>query len=106
MYRSRKLQGWGAICILPAIYVGIFVFSGKAGVGTWLIFLALLAVIAYSYLCEPLYASMMAKLPREYIPVFGSLNEELVDFAKKWGKPMMRPEETMEVVKGYGKESA
>lgn len=105
-HRSRKLQGWGAICILPAIFVGTLAIGGEAGVVTWLIFLALLAVIAYSYLCEPLYASMMAKLPKEYIPVLGSLNEELVDFAKKWGKPMMRPEETMEVVKGYGKESA
>lgn len=101
-YRSNKLQGWGAICIFPAIFLGVFALSGKAGVGTWLIFLALLAVIAYSYLCEPLYVNMIAKLPSEYMPVLGSVNQELIDFAKKWGKPMMRPEETMEVVKGYG----
>ena len=42
-------------------------------------------------------------LSRIYMPEQSKKwREFLIDFAKKWGKPMMRPEETMEVVKGYG----
>lgn len=40
-------------------------------------------------------------LPKEYTPVLGSLNAELIDYANALGKPILNPDECIATVKGY-----
>ncbi len=80
---------------------GIAAFAEPTSVIAWLIFIACVSFIAWGIIREEVYNKMMIKLPTNSIPVIGSLNEELIDYAAKLGKKIPNPDECIAIVKGY-----
>lgn len=99
--KDMKYVTLGGLCIMPAIISGLVAFGTGTSVVAWLIFLALLGVVISSFFSESRYKKMMASLPKEYTPVIGSLNTELIEYAQHIGKTIPDPYEAIEIVKGY-----
>lgn len=101
--KDMKYLTWSVLCFMPAIISGIIAFATLTGVAAWLIFIALSAVTATALISEPRYKKMMKNLPKEYAPVLGSLDAELIAYAEHLGKSIPNPDKTIEIVKGYDK---
>lgn len=90
------LSLFSAILIFAAI-----VMSGEAGLTEWLITLALAAVGCCGFIDGRLFKKTMENLPKEYTPVIGSLNQELIERAAKRHRQIPSPEQAFEIVKKY-----
>lgn len=101
--KDMKYLTWGILCFMPAIFSGIAAISLRTNPVAWLIFGAFLAIVVTLFISEPRYKKMMKNLPKEYTPVLGSLNAELIEYAEHLGKSIPNPDETIEIVKGYDK---
>lgn len=99
--KDMKYLSWLALSFTPAIFSGIVAIAAQTNIVAWLIFIGLLSVIIYGVVSESSYKKMMKTLPKEYIPVIGSLNQELVEYANKLGKKIPTPDESIEIVKAY-----
>jgi hypothetical protein len=91
----------GTLCFLPAFISGLISISTGSSVLSWLIFIASLSGIVATFVSESRYKKMMVNLPKEYTPVLGSLNAELIEYAEHLGKTIPNPDETIEIAKGY-----
>ena len=100
-HKDMKYLTWGIFCLTPTIISGIIAIVMGTSPVAWLIFGAFLAIIATAFISEPRYKKMMKNLPKEYTPVLGSLNPELVEYANKFGKTIPTPDECIEIVKGF-----
>lgn len=100
--KDMKYLTWGGLCFMPAIISGFAAFGMGTSVVAWLIFIALLAIIVIAFISEPRYKKMMAKLPKEYTPILGSLNADLIEYAEHIGKTIPTPDDTIKTVKDFG----
>lgn len=84
-----------------ALISGIVAFTSLTSISAWLVFIASAGFIVWGIAREEVYNKMMVKLPQKYLPVIGSLNEELRDHAARFGKTIPTPDECIETVMGY-----
>ena len=84
-----------ALSILPAIFGGIFAFFDPTSIVAWLIFAASVGAFIYGIASWIIYKKRIASMPKEYLPVIGSLNEELMKYAALQGKSIPTPNEAM-----------
>ena len=96
-----KYLTWGGLCLTPAIISGIVAIAMGTSFVAWLIFGALLAIVVTAFISEPRYKKMMKNLPKEYTPVIGSLNPELISFASAFRNTIPNPDECLAAVRGY-----
>ncbi len=88
---------------IPAMIIsGLLAFSLMTDVVAWIIFLASLSAFVACFFVEPRYKKMMADLPKEYSPVIGSSNAELIAYARSRGKAIPTPEKCFEIVQQNG----
>lgn len=99
--KDMKYLTWSALCFMPAIFSGFAAIAIVTSPVAWLIFAAFLAIIAATLISELRYKKMMKNLPKKYTPVMGSLNAELIEYAKTLGKTIPNPDECFATVKGY-----
>lgn len=99
--KDMKYLTWGGLCFMPAIISGIAAFAIGTSPVAWLIFAAFLAIIVTAFISEPRYKKMMKNLPKEYTPVIGSLNADLIEYAGALGNTLPNPDECIAIVKGY-----
>ena len=99
--KDMKYLTWGSLCFMPAIISGLVAISSATSPVAWLVFAAFLAIIVAAFISEPLYKKMMKNLPKEYTPVMGSLNAELIEYANSLGKTIPNPDECIAIVKGF-----
>lgn len=100
--KENLFNSLAALCLPVALISGIAAFNASAGVTTWLVFLASVGIIAWgSFLRKEVYKRMMSKFPKEYTPVIGSLNKELIAYAGSLKKTIPNPGECIATVKGY-----
>jgi len=99
--RDMMYLSWGGLCFMPAIISGIAALMMGTSLVAWLIFAAFLAVVVTAFISEPRYKKMMKNLPKEYTPVIGSLNDELIKHASSWGKTIPNPDECIATVANY-----
>lgn len=96
-----ELSLWTLLGIPVALICGILIVENITNIAAWFFFIAGVIVLVWGLTREKAYIKMMSRKPAEYTPVFGSLNPELVRFAKKLGKPMPTPDECVAAVRGY-----
>lgn len=101
--KDMKYLGLCGLCLMPAIISGIVAISSATSLVAWLVFAALLSAVVYGFVTEAKYKKMMAALSKEYTPVIGSLNAELIEYANHLGTSIPSPDESIELVRGYGK---
>lgn len=99
--KDMKYLTWGGLCLTPAIISGIVAIAMGTSFVAWLIFGALLAIVVTAFISEPRYKKMMKNLPKEYTPVIGSLNPELISFASAFRNTIPNPDECIAAVRGY-----
>ena len=99
--KDMKYLTWGGRCFVPAIISGFIAIAPATSLVAWLIFAALLAIIVTAFISESRYKKMMKNLPKEYTPVIGSLNAELIEYSDAFGTKIPNPDECIEIVKGY-----
>lgn len=92
---------FSSLALLPMIISGIVSFSMMKSIIAWLVFAILFGVFVYGFISEISYKKMVKNLPEEYLPVIGSLNEELISYAAEKGKKIPSPEETIEIVNHF-----
>lgn len=106
--RCRKKPRWNkypihqfllSLAIFVGMCSGFVAITALTDLTAWLIFLACAAFYGWSFLREKLFVRMMQWLPKKYTPVIGSLNTDLIEYAKKQGKAMPNPEECIAAVK-------
>lgn len=108
--KCKKKPRWNKnvrfLWTIPLIFIGgllglIAVCSDVTSLAAWLILLGVIGITALLVAREEGYKKMMPKLPKQYTPVIGSLNEELIEYANALGKTIPNPDECIEIVKGY-----
>lgn len=90
------------LLLVVALISGITAFQAMTSIVAWLIFIASAGGVLWSVIRKSLYKSDMLKLSKEYSPVIGSLNENLIDHAAACGKTIPSPNESIAIVMGYG----
>lgn len=101
--KDMKYLSWYALSIMFAIISGIVAVFMKTSIVAWLVFLAFLGGIIYGIVTEKQYKKAMGRLPKKYTPVIGSLNEELIAYARHLGGNVPSPDECIEIVSRYRK---
>lgn len=99
--KDMKYLSWGGLCFVPAIISGIAAIAYGTSPVVWVIFAAFLAIVVTAFISESRYKKMMKNLPKEYTPVIGSLNNELIEYASALGKTIPNLVECIAIVKGY-----
>ncbi len=99
--KNLKFLPLFALCMPVALFSGLAAFALMTSVTAWLIFLASVGFIAWSIIRETVYSRMMIDFPKKYTPVIGSLNAELIEYAKALGSAIPTPDECIATVKGY-----
>lgn len=99
--KNAKLVPLVGLAIPTALISGIAAFSTLTSVTAWLIFLASAGFIAWLIAREAVHKRMMPKLPKQYTPVIGSLNPELIRYANALNKTIPTPDECIAAVSGY-----
>ena len=99
--KNLKFLPLFALCMPVALFSGLAAFYLMTSVTAWLIFLASVGFIAWSIIRETVYSRMMIDFPKKYTPVIGSLNAELIEYAKALGSTIPTPDECIATVKGY-----
>ena len=69
------------IILIIAAFFGMVAFSFKTNVAAWIFLVAILALASLAYLPYGKNIDIIRKLPKEYTPIIGSLNEELIEYA-------------------------
>ena len=87
------------LAIMAMIISGIAAFALRTSVVAWIIFSLFTLLVVYCFITEKLFKKTMREMPKEELPVIGSINEELIEAAKERGKVLLTPEETIEQVK-------
>ena len=99
--KDMKYWTYTTLACFPTMVSGLIAFECKTSIIAWLIFVALASVVVWGIVSESSYKKMMKKLPKQYTPVIGTLNQELVEYANALGKKIPTPEETIAIVKAY-----
>ena len=86
-----------ALSFVPAIISGIVAISMKTSWIAWLIFAALLGAIVYCFVSEIAYKKSIVNMSKEYLPVMGSQNNELIAYAERQGRKLLSPDETLQM---------
>lgn len=100
--RGKGYLIWCSLCIVPALISAICVLSSPTDPFFWFWFLVFGGVVAWGFLSEKNFKKRVAALPKEFTPVIGSPNTELIEYAKRRGKPIPSPVESVERVQAYG----
>lgn len=100
--KDTKYLGWMSLALLPAFISGFVAIALKTSIIAWLVFAAFLGVFVYAFYTESHYKKIMANLPKQFTPVIGSLNEELIEYAKEKGVTIPDPNEVMKIVDSDG----
>lgn len=95
-YESRKYYIFLVPAILVAIISGLIAVFGMTIIEAWVIFALSAAFVAWVYTRESSYiVTMKQKLPKEFYPVLGSLNEELLAYAAEHNTKIPTPDEAV-----------
>lgn len=87
---------------IPVVVVsGGFAVLAKTSIAAWIVFAVSVCFIACATIPERKYKKKLEKLPRAYMPVIGSLNEELVAYASKTGRTVPTPAECIAAVQSF-----
>ena len=103
--KDMKYWTYTTLAFFPAMVSGLIALECKTSIIAWLIFVALVSVVVWGFVSELSYKKMMKKFPKQYTPVIGSLNQELVEYANALGKEIPTPEETIAIVKIYNSDN-
>lgn len=79
----------------------LLVLSQIKNIILWLVFLAFLGWLAYGFIEEKRYFKYMENLPPKFTPVLGSLNSEIIEYAKRFGRTIPSPKEACSIVRSY-----
>jgi len=101
MLLEKLLVSFAPLILLGVILSGIIAFANKESISAWLFFILFAGLIIYSIADEALYKRRMKNLPKEYTPVIGSLNQELIERAAKRHRQIPSPEQAFEIIKKY-----
>ncbi len=88
-----------SLSLIPAIISGIVAINMKTSWVAWLIFAVALGVFVYCIVSEKTYIKTLREMSAEYLPVIGSLNDELIAAAKHQGKKLPSPDETIQLIR-------
>ena len=92
-YKNMDYRTWGGLCMAPAAIAGIVLISNGPNVTCWVILAVFAALAGILYSIGPRHEHLMQTLPREYIPVMGTLNAELINYADAQGRRIPNPAE-------------
>lgn len=90
-----------SFAILPLIISGIVAFSMKNSIIAWIIFAVLLGIVMFGFISKKQYRKLMLNMPKQYMPVIGSLNEDLIAYAAEKGNKLLTPEECIANISNY-----
>lgn len=99
--RGTLYRLWGVIGTVVAIFSVIAVLTDVRSLAAWLVLICSLSAVGYGFFEENRYKKMMKNLPKEYTPVIGSLNQDLIEYVQKYGKSIPTPNEVIEILDGY-----
>lgn len=94
------------IATMAGVISAIVAFSIKSSFIPWAIFAVCLGIVAAGIIKGIVYGKMLKKLPKEYAPVFGSINSEIRDYARAHGESLPTPAEAVEIVTNHGERPA
>lgn len=97
---DEKYSICGYICLVCAILSGLAAINSMVNIVAWVIFGVLLAMTIIAFVVSSRYKAMMRNLPKEYTPVIGTLNNELIEYAKAHGVTILNPDECIAAVAG------
>lgn len=97
---DEKYSICGYICLTGAILSGLAAVYFMVDIAIWVIFGVFLAMTIIAFLVSHRYKATMRNLPKEYTPVIGSLNNELIEYAKAHGVTILKPDECIAAVTG------
>lgn len=90
---------WGGICFLLAIINGYLAIGDKINILSLLISILALVGAVSAFFIGRHFSTMMSRIPDKYTPVLGSLNSELINYAKQFDKVIPTPDETIDIVR-------
>ena len=98
---STKILNCGYAFFFPAIISLITaIIMGTSGVA-WLVFVILFVLSAGPICGDYIYMGKLERLPKEYFPVLGTMNPELIKFATNIGISILDPVKCLAIVKQY-----
>lgn len=101
--KNMSYLTWFSILFMPTIISGLWAVLDYKNITAWIVFLSLLGFMVSCFIREPIFKKKMKRLPKEYTPVLGSLNKDILDYASTKGKRIPNPDETIEIVLTYNK---
>ena len=102
-YKGKGYSVVLALSFLPLIISGFFAWVESYGEGSLialLIFIAICGVTAFSFVMKLVCKNAIKKMPEEYLPVIGSENKELREYAQRYGNKLPSLFEILQTV-GY-----
>ena len=84
-----------------ALISGIIAFASLTSLSAWLVFACSAGFIVWGIAREEIYKKMMPNYPKQYTPVIGSLNAELIEYANHLGATIPSPDGCIEIAKNY-----
>lgn len=90
-----------AFAIPIALISGIFALAKLTSIVSWLLFIASVNVIIWGLSRKTAFQKRMHNLPKEYIPVVGSFNPDLIKYAQTFSETIRTPDECIVAVRGY-----
>lgn len=99
--KNMNHVGLCALCIVPALISGIVLLCSITSFSAWLVFAILMSIVVYGFVTEPQYRNTMAELPKEYTPIIGSLNSDIIKYASQHGILIPTPDECISIARSY-----
>lgn len=108
--QCEKKPSWNAyypplslftLAIPIASISGIFTLAKLTDIVSWLLFIASASIIIWGLLRKNTLQKRLLNLPEEYIPIVGSFNPDLIQYAQTFSKTIRTPDECITAVRGY-----
>lgn len=94
-YKTKSYARFLQFAAVVAMMSGVLALAVKTSAVLWVIFALSAGFLVWILTRESAHASMMKKLPKEYVPVIGSLNKELLAYAAEHNTKIPTPDEAV-----------
>lgn len=90
--------------MILAFHVGLITLypinTGQSNFLTWLVLAVCASIVILISQSDKIFEKRIAELPEQYVPVIGTLNEEMLVYAEHYGKKIPTPEECIAIANG------
>lgn len=99
--KNAKFLSLVGLAFVVVIMSGIAIFETPTSFSAWLALIGSVGFLVWEFAREEVHKKTLVSLPKQYTPVIGSLNPELIAFASTFGKRIPTPDECIELAREH-----